>query len=137
MKVIITFLLLLSFNLAKSQKDSTLFGDWVLTKLEINSTILTPDSGKYKVKITDKEFGYVLDINWCSVRDWKTIKNEIVADPSFPCTKICCDDEKSIFYENLNYTGKYHFLNNNTVLIIENTRGIFYLKRSNWSNPDL
>jgi len=136
MKFPVLLILLLSFSVSNAQKDSTLFGDWELIKLEINNTILTPDSGKYKVKITEKKFTFKLDINWCFLTNWKIKENEIFADSSYMCTLACCDDPNSIFYENLNYTGKYHFLNNNTVLVIENTNGIFHLKRSNWSNPD-
>ncbi|MGB0883021.1 MAG: hypothetical protein ACPGSO_08695 [Vicingaceae bacterium] len=138
MRLFVLSVFLLSFSFAKAQKDTALFGEWILTKLEINNTVLTPDSGKYKVKISDKEFGFNIDINWCIFTDWKTVENEIITvNQQGGCTKVCCDNENSIYYENLNYTGKYHFLKDNSVLVIENINGIFYLKRSNWSNPDL
>lgn len=137
MRFLVLLIFLLSFSFSKAQKDSTLFGEWVLTKLEINNTVLTPETDKYKVKISDKEFGFNIDINWCIFPDWKTVENQIISKSYGGCTKVCCDNENSIYYENLNYTGKYHFLNDESVLVIENTNGIFYLKRGNWSNPDL
>mgnify|MGYP001387594413 CR=1 FL=1 len=136
MRITVLFLLLLSCSLSKAQKDSTLFGEWVLTKLEINNTILTPDSGKYKVKITEKKIKYLLEINWCDLDNWKTVQNEIIVDSLVFCTMACCDDRNSDFYKNLNYTGRYHFLNNNSILVIENKNGVFHLKRNTWSNPD-
>ncbi|PCJ27640.1 MAG: hypothetical protein COA97_03210 [Flavobacteriales bacterium] len=111
-------------------------GAWELVKIEQTAETLYPDSGKYKLVITQTEIKYILEVNWCFLHDWKIIEHEIIADPSIMCTKICCDDRYTEFYKKLNYTGKYQFSNDNSILIIKNKKGVFYLKRSRWNDPD-
>lgn len=82
MKFTVLVLFLLSFSLSKAQKDTTLFGEWELIKIEKTTETLYPDSGKYKLKITENLFRFKLEVNWCYYDIWEATGNEITTSES-------------------------------------------------------
>ena len=100
---------------ANHEIDEKLIGTWKLTKLRVDDSLIPIDTCKYFLKVSPKSIRYNLEVNICTLVDWKVRAGKISAD-HVPCTRMCCDDRYGSNYKFLDYMGTYHI--NKDVLTI-------------------
>ncbi len=110
----------------KQDNISNLKGSWKLEKIVRSWTTNIPGKTEYYLNITDTLIWYNMEINTCTVYDFK-ITDSTIEYKGAPCTKICCDDRIDNLGDFLNYSGKYKI--KDSLLTIENEKWTSYLIR--------
>lgn len=111
------------------QAQNGLIGKWKLKKVEADNRTLrpVPDVKEYFLTISQTSIAYNLDVNDC----WGSIvsvSDSTIVLKDAGCAQVCCDGKADPIALYINYSGRYTLVHD-SVLIISNDKGKFYLKR--------
>jgi len=122
------FSLIFCFILFSFPQDrgENLFGKWQLRKIEIAGLPIIPNKVKYFVEFSPDNMKYNLAINHCWSNSLKIDSKNILCK-DITSTLICCDEREDSISKFIDYRGVYEI--KDSLLIISNTKGIFYLYR--------
>jgi hypothetical protein len=110
----------------KQDNISDLKGRWKLEKIVRSWTTNIPGKADYYLNITDTLIWYNMEINTCTVYDFKITDSTIEYKAAY-CTQKCCDERIDNLGYFLKYNGKYKI--KDSLLTIENEKGTSYLIR--------
>ena len=111
------------------QAQNGLIGKWKLKKVEADNRTLrpVPDVKEYFLTISQTSIEYNLDVNDC----WGSIvsvSDSTIVLKDAGCAQVCCDGKADPIALYINYNGRYTLVHD-SILIISNDKGKFYLKR--------
>lgn len=123
------FLLLSCISTIGYSQSNGLIGKWKLRRIDADNRTLrpVPEVKEYFLTISQTSIAYNLDVNDCwgsivSVSDSTIVLNNT------GCAQVCCDGRVDAIALYINYSGRYTIVHD-SLLIISNDKGKFYLKR--------